>query len=90
MQILHWSGNYWLESRPSYELSTQQKHDRFPLDLFLHILIIYKLHGSPVYIDIRVCLMFIIIWLWMNDLGEVSVAKKSSINQKLVAWEVRG
>ena len=29
MQSVHWSGNYWLESTPSYEFATQQKHDHF-------------------------------------------------------------
>ena len=60
-------------------------------NIFLHIMITYKLHKSYVY-----ALLFTLTWnlqlfqLWMNELGEVSVGKKSSINHNLVAWEVRG
>jgi hypothetical protein len=40
-------------------------------------------------IDICVGLMFIVFWFWMNELGGPNVGKKSSIDHRLVFWEVR-
>ena len=38
MQSLQWIGNHGLETTPSHEIPTQQKHDHFPLWLFFNIL----------------------------------------------------
>ena len=34
--------------------------------------------------------MFTVIFVWMNEVGGVNVGQKSSVNHKMVAWEVRG
>lgn len=59
-------------------------------DVFLHIQIIFKLHNSYPWVDIHVGSIFINIWLQVDALGVVNAAEKSSLDQKLVAWEGRG
>lgn len=59
-------------------------------DIFLHIQIIFKLHNSYPLVDTHVGSVFINIWLQMDALGVVSAAEKSSLDQKVVAWEGRG
>ena len=49
MQILHWSGNHWLEPTPSHELPTQPNHEHFPLENIFQIINISELQGSCVY-----------------------------------------
>jgi len=61
------------------------------IEIGMSTLIVYKLHGSCVYVYISMlveCLLSCL--LWMYELGGVHVGKKSSINENLVVWEVRG
>ena len=59
--------------------------------IVLHVLIIFKLQGACVYGHIRTsALILIIFWLWRNEVSRFNLGKKSSINQKMVAWEFRG
>ena len=62
MQSLHWSGNCWLESTPSHELPTQEKHDHFPLWHYMpHYNQLQIVQLMCPWVDIHVGLMFIVI-----------------------------
>ena len=87
MQSLHWSGKHWLESTPLHEHLSQQKHDHFPLRHCNHLQVAWVM---SLWVDIHVGLMFIVVWLWMNEFGGINVDGKNHSSTKNGLLEVKG